>query len=43
MTEEELETFAIEHDLDADELVEARAELEAREIEIEPRGAEPAG
>ena len=43
MTEEELETFAIEHDLDADELVEALAELEAREIEIEPRGAEPAG
>jgi RNA polymerase primary sigma factor len=36
VTEAELEAFALEHDLDADELDEVRAQLEARAIEIEP-------
>ena len=36
-TEEELEAFALEHDLDEDELVEVRTELEARGVEIETR------
>ena len=34
ISEDELEAFAVEHNLDADELAELRAELEAREIEI---------
>jgi RNA polymerase primary sigma factor len=38
-TEEELEAFALEHELDEDELVELRAELDARGIEVD---AEPA-
>ena len=29
-----LEAFALEHDLDEEELAEVRAELEAREVEI---------
>jgi RNA polymerase primary sigma factor len=36
-TEEELEALALEHDLDEDELVEVRTELEARGVEIETR------
>ena len=36
-TEEELEAFALEHDLDEDELVEIRSELEARGVEIDVR------
>jgi RNA polymerase primary sigma factor len=35
VTEDELEAFAVEHDLDAEELDELRTEIEAREIEIE--------
>jgi RNA polymerase primary sigma factor len=38
-TEEELEAFALEHDLDEDELVELRAELDARGIEIDVQPA----
>jgi RNA polymerase primary sigma factor len=38
-TEEELEAFALEHDLDEDELVELRAELDAREVEIDAQPA----
>jgi RNA polymerase primary sigma factor len=37
ITEAELEALALEHDLDADELGELRAELEARDIEIDDR------
>src|SRR5262245_2881098 len=37
ITESELEAFGLEHDLDADELAELRAELEAREVEIDDR------
>jgi RNA polymerase primary sigma factor len=37
ITEDELEALALEHDLDADELSEVRAELEARAIEIVDR------
>jgi len=37
-----LEAFALEHDLDEDDLVELRAELEAREVEIvQPPADEP--
>ena len=35
VTEEELEAFASEHDLDTDELAELRGELDAREIDVE--------
>lgn len=35
ITSDELESFALEYDVDAEELAELRAELEAREIEIE--------
>jgi RNA polymerase primary sigma factor len=35
ITEDELEAFATEHDLDADELRDLRAQIEAGEIEIE--------
>src|ERR671934_206088 len=45
MTEEDLESFAVEHDLEDDELAELRAELEGREIEVarpEADRAEPA-
>jgi RNA polymerase primary sigma factor len=35
ITEDELEAFAAEHDLDADELTELREELEARSVDIE--------
>ena len=38
-TDEELEAFALEHDLDEDELVELRAELDARGIEIDVQPA----
>jgi RNA polymerase primary sigma factor len=38
-TEEELEALALEHDLDEDELVELRAELDARGIEIDAHRA----
>ena len=38
-TDEELEAFALEHDLDDDELVELRAELDARGIEIDVQPA----
>jgi RNA polymerase primary sigma factor len=38
-TEEELEALALEHDLDEDELVELRAELDARGIEIDAHHA----
>jgi RNA polymerase primary sigma factor len=37
ITEDELEAFALEHDLDLDDLVEVRAELDARAIEVEER------
>jgi RNA polymerase primary sigma factor len=37
ITEEELEAFALEHDLDDDELIEVRGELEARSIEVVDR------
>jgi hypothetical protein len=37
-----LEAFALEHDLDEEDLVELRAELEAREVEIvQPPADEP--
>jgi RNA polymerase primary sigma factor len=44
VTEDELEAAAVEHDLDADELAEVRAELEALSVEIveRPEAAEPA-
>jgi RNA polymerase primary sigma factor len=42
VTEEELETLALEHDLDADELGELRADLEARDVEILERQPEVA-
>ena len=38
ITEEELDALAFEHDVDADELAELRAELERREVEIAPPG-----
>jgi RNA polymerase primary sigma factor len=40
VTEQELEVFAQEHDLDADELVDLRAELAARGVEVEEDEAE---
>ena len=41
--EAELEAFALEHDLDEDELAALRAELEAREVEVvTPPAPEPA-
>src|SRR5205823_8983129 len=41
--EAELEAFALEHDIDEDELTALRAELEAREVEIvTPPAPEPA-
>jgi RNA polymerase primary sigma factor len=46
ITEDELEALALEHDLDADELAEVRAELESRAVEIGARaepGADEAG
>jgi RNA polymerase primary sigma factor len=36
-TEDELDAFALEHDLDAEQLAELRLELDARAIEIEER------
>jgi RNA polymerase primary sigma factor len=36
-TEDELEALAVEHDLEAEELVQIRAELDARAVEIEER------
>ena len=48
-TEEDLEAFALEHDLEPEELVEIRAELDVRAVEIEerpqrqPTAAEAAG
>jgi RNA polymerase primary sigma factor len=41
VTEEELEAFALEHDLDTDEVGELRADLQARDIEIQERQAQP--
>ena len=38
--EDDLESFALEHDLDADEVAELRAEIERREIEIARREAD---
>ena len=35
ITQDELEAFALEHDLDEDELSELRAELEARAVDVE--------
>ena len=35
ITEDELEAFALEHDLDSDELGELRADLESRDVEIQ--------
>ena len=40
MTEDELEAFAHEHDLDSDEVAWLRADLEARDVEIQERRAE---
>jgi RNA polymerase primary sigma factor len=41
ITEDELEAFAAEHDLDADELRDLREQIEAGEIEIEEPEAKP--